>query len=817
MVYRCDPLPMVGRDDELRLIDRGFADPEGRGVVIAGPVGVGKTRLALEAASRLERSGWRVLAARTSGSGVGLPLAALAGLPVPTTADEPPAPSPAGPVQRALQQLRQLARSTGRAVLLVDDAHLLDEASATVIHQVVAEQTLPLLATLRTDAFVPDAITRVWKDAGVRRIDLATLSPADVDQLITAALGGPVEGRTRYETRAATGGNPLFLRELLASVRESGRIDQSAGVWRLTGPLGATPRLTELLRDRLSTTDLAEREALELVAVGQPLPLAVAIELVSDEVLERLERRGLVAVTESGRRRQVQLSHPLYGDLLRAGTPELARLRHSRRLADALAGSGARRRDDIMRIALWRLDGGGNLDPSLTLTAATQAALVRDFPVAERLARQAYESGGGTPAGLMMVHALFRSGQRDAALQLCERLGAEAKQVDERVQITLQHASILLHVTEDVAATRAQLATIAGLDNPVAQEAVAAYELLLRSYQLDCSVLEAAMAAFRTGQDPQARLVAAGAAGAALMLAGRYAECAALMAEVFPLAAQHHGPAQLHSDLFPIAAAEMRSYVEGPLVGTAFAQSAYEATLYPTDLVGQSMAAFALARQHLLLGRPETALGFARESALAAGQMQLRAMSRWAAGLRLQAAVQAGALAEIPEAAADLARSPSGSNRVWLFDLEVARGLAWQAAADGDLATAGETLAAELVRHGKNGAAGSVTLAAVDLVRLGRAELAVELLAQFPPPIGWPLGGTANRFAHAARDGDATALLAVAHEFSGYGMPLHTAEAAALAATAYRASGQSLAAARARLLANIALTRCEQPQTPALR
>ena len=78
----------------------------------------------------------------------------------------------------------------------------------------------------------------------------------------------------------AADGNPLFLRELLASVRESGRIDRSAGVWRLTGPLGTTPRLTELLQDRLSTTDPEEREALELVAVGQPLPLAVAVGLV---------------------------------------------------------------------------------------------------------------------------------------------------------------------------------------------------------------------------------------------------------------------------------------------------------------------------------------------------------------------------------------------------------------------------------------------------------------------------------------------------------------------------------------------------------
>ena len=811
MVFSGDPLPLVGRDDELQTVRQALMDPAGRGILIAGPAGVGKTRLALEAAGQLTDAGWRVLAARTSGSGAGLPLAALAGLP---TVDEPPQAPLSGPVPRALAQLRRLA-APQRTLLLVDDAHLLDEVSATVIHQAVAERTLPLLATLRTDAFVPDAVTRLWKDTGVRRLELEALRPSDIDTLIVAALGGPVEGRTLYETRTAAGGNPLFLRELLASAREAGRFTQCAGVWRLTEPLSVAPRLIELLGDRLATTDPDERDGLELLAIGQPLPLAVATDLIRDEVLERLERRGLVDVITSGRRRSVQLSHPLYGELLRAGTPELARLRHSRRLAGALEGRGARRADDIMRIALWRLDGGGELDPGLMLTAATQAALVHDFSVAQRLARRARESGGGVRAGLMEVHALFRSGRRDTALRLCRQLATEASAAEERVQIALQHLSILLHGADDLAAARTQLAEVADLPCPVAQEAATAYALMLRAYQLDCSVLEAALTAFRTARDPGARLVAVGAAATALMLSGRYTECVALMAEALPIAAHHHGPAQLQSDMFPIATAEMRGYLEGPRAGVTFARSAYEATLHPADPVAQSMAAFALARQHLLLGQPETALRFARESALAAGQMRLRALSRWAAGLRLQAAVQAGVPAELPGALAELARSASGPRRVWLLGLGVARGLAWHAAAEGDLTAAGETLAAELIRHGENGAVGSVTLGAMDLVRLGQAEQAVALLTRFPPPAGWPLGDAAGRFARAARAGDAAALLAVAQEFDGYGMPLHTAEAAALAVAVGEPDAPETACARR--LADTALAQCERLWSPVLQ
>ena len=812
-------LPLVGRAAELAAVQAALDGTDPPGMLIAGPAGVGKTRLAQEAAAGLPGAGWRVLAARTSGSGTGLPLGALAGLLTtgPDGHHRPPA-EPAGPVQRGLHALRQHAQRQppGRTLLLVDDAHLFDEVSATVVHQVVAEGTVTLLATVRTGEAIPDAVTALWKDAGVPRMELRVLAPADLDALVHAALDGAVEGRTLRRFRDACAGSPLFLRELLASAHEAGVLEKSEGVWHLTGPLGAAARLSELLRGRLSTADPTERDALELLAIGEPLPLSAAVPLVGADLLETLERRRLITVVAADQRSTVRLSHPLYAELLRADVPELGRRRHSRRLADALQTVAADPGEDLMRLALWRLDGGGSLDPALMLAASDEANLVREHHLAERLARQAYQAGGGVPAGLRAVGALFHLGRLGEALDLCAELAAASDSDNERLAAAVAHATVLVHGADDVEAAFAALDR-AGVRDPGQREQLNMFRLYLRSYQLDCSVVDEALAAFRTGGSVEARLAAAGAAGGALMLAGRFAESAALVEAAIPVAARHSGAGKTHADSMPAALAAMHCDLPDPTGAAALAEAAYEATLQPADRIGQALSAFSLARIALAQGRTASALRWARECRLTAGTLQLRGLCRWASGVRLQAATQLDAAADAAEALADLEHHPGGPGSVRLFDMEVARGHAWRAAMRGDGATVRAVLVEEVARHGKLGAVGTGTLGALDLVRLGEPTAALDLLRAYPPPDGWALGRLTVDYAVAAGSGDAAGLTSVAREFAGYGMPLHAAEAATLAGVRWRSAGDRRAGERVRLLADTQLARCEGPTSPALR
>ena len=111
--------------------------------------------------------------------------------------------------------------------------------------------------------------------------------------------------------------------------------------------------------------------------------------------LEALERSELVERRTDGRRRFVDVAHPLHGEAVRA------RLTSTRREAmpDAARrrGRGARRaaRRRLLRIALWRLAAGATGDAGLFARAAARALAALDPALAERLARAAVQAGGG--------------------------------------------------------------------------------------------------------------------------------------------------------------------------------------------------------------------------------------------------------------------------------------------------------------------------------------------------------------------------------------------------------------------------------------
>ncbi|CAA9310139.1 MAG: hypothetical protein AVDCRST_MAG40-912, partial [uncultured Gemmatimonadaceae bacterium] len=75
------PLPLVGRDGELAAVAAWLDDvAAGRGgtTILAGPGGVGKTRLATAATARAAREGWTVAVGRAYPVETGVPYAVFA-------------------------------------------------------------------------------------------------------------------------------------------------------------------------------------------------------------------------------------------------------------------------------------------------------------------------------------------------------------------------------------------------------------------------------------------------------------------------------------------------------------------------------------------------------------------------------------------------------------------------------------------------------------------------------------------------------------------------------------------------------------------
>jgi hypothetical protein len=163
--------PLIGRSEELAVIadaTRVTAD-RSRGIVLSGAAGVGKTHLAREAVagcgSHNARRHWIVGTA----SARSVPLGAFAGIASDFGLD------PLRRVREVIDGLIGDARD-GAVVIGVDDAHLLDDLSAFAIHQLVARRLATVILTIRSGESPPDAITAIWKDHLLERLELQPLS-----------------------------------------------------------------------------------------------------------------------------------------------------------------------------------------------------------------------------------------------------------------------------------------------------------------------------------------------------------------------------------------------------------------------------------------------------------------------------------------------------------------------------------------------------------------------------------------------------------------------------------------------------------------
>jgi hypothetical protein len=409
-----DVWPLVGRETQVARLGDLLARPDARGVVLAGPAGVGKTRLASECADIAAAQGFAAVRVSATKAVSSLPLGALA--PLLVDADVGVDGDVAHRADLFRQCARGLARWAGdrRLLLVVDDAHQLDDVSAALVHQIATAGSGFVLVTVRTGEMAPEPIVALWKDEIAERIEVAGLEMTAVEELLTAVLGGVVELSSASRLAKQSEGNALFLRELTLGALADGTLRRVGGVWRLVGELAPSDRLGELVEARLESLDAAERTLLELVALGEPLGTS-ALERFSDPgVAESLERKGLLVSGVAGRRLELRLAHPLYGDVLQSRMPRLRLMRLARLLAQAVEASGRRRRDDDLRVGSWSLLGGGG-DPLVLLSAACQARRRFDVAMAERLARAAVEEGAGFDAALLAAQMAIRQGRGEAA------------------------------------------------------------------------------------------------------------------------------------------------------------------------------------------------------------------------------------------------------------------------------------------------------------------------------------------------------------------------------------------------------------------
>lgn len=357
------------------------------GVVIAGERGSGRTRLARELLQEGGHATGRVVSVTGTDAGRALPAGVLV-----------------DPANDAFEG----------ATLLVDDAHLLGAADAATLLGLVTNRRVRLVATIVIGHPAPDAITALWKDEHVARVDLTPMSAEGMSELIDVALPGGVYAATRLRLIECARGSPLLLRELLADAASMDNLVHNGRVWRLQGPIAVGGRMIDLRTARLASVDADDGQALQLLVLVEPLGLSLLEMLAPGADLGRLEQAGLIAVRRNGMRSDVHLRGLdrtfLEGDLTGEGRRQLGRV-----LLDAIHSTGQRRHGDRVYVAELSLDAGRFDDPRLFLEAALQAERARCPEVALRLANAAWKSGGKAEAGHVLGRLLGLVGRFEEA------------------------------------------------------------------------------------------------------------------------------------------------------------------------------------------------------------------------------------------------------------------------------------------------------------------------------------------------------------------------------------------------------------------
>lgn len=481
---------LTGRDDELTFIRRTLSGAGNySGVVICGAAGVGKTRLAREVLARAHAAGERTSWITGTESARPLPLGAFTG----SMRDTMSEPNVGRIINSFVAQQRQ-----GRVLIGVDDAHLLDGLSAHVVHQLAQSRGPRLVVTLRTGGGEPDAVTALWKDGLLARLDLEPLSEAGTRSLIESSLEGAVDARSAQRFWKLTGGNALFLRQLLKDQVAAGRMRQVAGVWMWDDRVAVSQSITDMLGRQLG--ELSDGVALVLDTLSQcePLDIDMLCNLADRADLEVAEKMHLVTVERAGGKRMARLAHPLFGELRRSSAGEMYLSRIRGRLARNLEAESDGDMQSTVRRALLTLESDLPADPDLFVDAARFAMTLLDLELADRFATAAVAAGASEAPGVQAMNLVLR-GRGDDAEKFLKEITADGHEDTHRWS-TVRAANLIwtLGRPGDAAAILAQLA--AGPESPTEQASREAVEACVDAVYGRCTAaVEKATAALESG------------------------------------------------------------------------------------------------------------------------------------------------------------------------------------------------------------------------------------------------------------------------------------------------------------------------------
>jgi DNA-binding CsgD family transcriptional regulator len=791
------PWPVVGRDEELDLLFGAIEGDPGRTVIVLGAAGVGKTRLVREAARGLEQRGHAVRWVVGIPS-VTLPFGALATyLPSDVGGDEP-----ATLVGHAVRALAAPSPS-GRPLVVVDDAHLLDHASALVVSQLMHSSEVDVICAWRTGEAAPD-LDWALRDETSLVLELQPLSPADVSTLLDSVLGPPVAPSTSLIMYRHSGGSGLFLRELVEDAHNADALTRAEDGWVLSPSWRPGARVMELVTQRIGRRTDPERVVLEALALSEPVGLDLLASIAEEDALVALERAQLIEVRSDGLRAEVRFAHPLYGEAVRSRLGLAAARQRKRALADALAATGLRRGGDLLTLARWRLEGGGDLDAEQWATAARQAIAI-DAPEAEMITRRAVDAGAGAVAWAALGLLRAKARDLDGAQAAFEAGAAVAEDDDERVFVAVGHARALFWVADQ---SKAALQPLDAASERVAPGeaqlplAIQRVSVLINAGRLTEGLAEIEAVLAMPNLPIEVRLEAINLRAIGLAFGGCTAEARETATGLLREGLEVGGA---HPELLAAAAAPslVVGLVSGELIATTALVDQFRAGARGAEAVGYLAALEG--RLLLMQGRMRTALSRFREGHQSLALTMGRARSTWVEALIDETTAHLGVPAD---ATTEAELDPGGDLAHRFLVVDALRARAVASARRGDLPRA-RALVSDAMQMSKDaGMLATEIWTAYEGFRLADTAFAASL-AELSGRMAGPVGELFPRHAAAYLADDPNELEATALALADAGFTLCASTCAAHASRSFGRAGVSGGATRCSALARRLLERCE--------
>ncbi|RZS56152.1 NACHT domain-containing protein [Microcella putealis] len=813
--------PVISRSAHVDALVTALSARPARAQMLRGPSGIGKTTIAAAVSHTLGERGRTIVPVIALAELQHVPLGALAPL---------LGSSRFADIDDVGARLHELMALVGRHaesyLLVVDDAPLLDDASAAALYQLVRVFGVPCLMTARDEHALSGPIARLLHEDLVTVTETTGLSLDETRELLRRRLGADPRPESLQRLYETTRGNPLFLRELVMAAERAGRV--SAGPFGVEVDAARLPgHIIDTVAGRIAELGERERALAELLAVAQPWPPAATRDDERD-ALDALVSAGIVASSGTDDAGYLQLAHPVFAEALLAGLDSAARAARRRDAADRLLALGA---PELRFTALClRDDAGDALALDDLVWASGYAHAVGDHERAVRAARRAIDRVGEDAALATRARAHLALGAALSALGELDEADAAFAAADDaalaagdvapdhpdpglRAAVQLrwaQHTALRRTAPRDAAERLTSV--LADLD----AEGRALVEPDLAKWRLmagDTGAVPVGASADRAaspsasagpGLDAAAPGVPAGPAalnaaiGQAMIatMSGRTAEAAAAVAAGRPLAAQHADVLPFADSLLDLNAflidvgdgriAEARAFAEARRLDP-FADSA-------------GLWSYALALIHLHAGRLHDAEPLAR---LAIEQLRWRDFTGLLGPAIALAATVAAQLGEPTEAEALLAQLDAAHLDDVKVTLQAAEARAWLAA--DDPARAIGEIGAAVARGAELGHLLLTALTASVGIRAGGAAAFADPLAGMAAYSGCTLVTTLAETAAAWRDANASAAIELAPRIQSMGLD-------ALALDTVRAAldwagGERMLERRARVLATeLALT-----------